>query len=141
MATPRQLLTDMLTTALPSDIDVIAYSHNIEAPVRSTVMVRVDKVRNSPTGLGLRDYDFVLVLIAAKTTYGPADDELDALLEDVLGSLSSQDIPNGVTFTEALRATYGEPDATNPAYDVSITVTFAIEPASAPLQDSITTEE
>lgn len=131
--TARTEIVTMLKGVLPDDIDVIAYSHNIEAPSKSTVMVRVDKVRNSPAGLGLREYDFSLIIIAAKTTYGPADDELDMLLEDVLFALSLNDVPNGVTFTEATRATYGEPDSTNPAYEVAISVTASItEPAVVP---------
>jgi len=122
-STPRQILTAMLRAALPEDVDVQPYAHNMTGPERSTVMVRVDRARNAPAGLGMRDYDFALVCIAPKTTWGPADDELDALLEDVLFALSSNSIPNAVVFTEAVRATYGEPDASNPAYEVTLSIT------------------
>lgn len=125
--TARAELVTLLEATLPADIDVIAYAHNIDAPSASTVMVRVDSVAPSPAGAGLRLYTFGLVLIAAKTTAGPADDELDALLEDVLAALTSQAIPNGVAWTGAQRAAYGEPDPTNPAYEVAVNVTAQIE--------------
>ena len=122
----RSELVTLLEATLPADIDVIAYAHNIDAPTNSTVMVRVDSVAPGPSGW-VRLYTFGLVLIAAKTTHGPADDELDGLLEDVLAALSSNALPNGVTWTAANRAAYGEPDPTNPAYEVTVTVAAQIE--------------
>lgn len=122
MPTPRQIIVAALDAALPSDVDVITYAHNIDAPTRSTVMVRVDRV--TPAG-NLRAYTFGLVLIAAKTTSGPADDELDALLEDVLFAIRTS--MDGMTWTEAIRATYGEPDGTNPAYELAVSVTIESE--------------
>lgn len=125
--TARAELTAVLRGELTADIDVIAYARNIDAPTRSTVMVRVDQVNNDSPAAGLRVYQFALVLIAAKTTAGPADDELDLLLEDVLAALTSQAIPNGVVWSApATRATYGDPDPTNPAYEVPVTVTAQI---------------
>ena len=123
--TPRQLLTQVLQATLPADVDIIAYSHNIDAPSTSTVMVRFDKANPSPVaGMGARLYEFTLIGIAAKTTAGPADDELDKLLEDVLYAISKAD--NGITWTEARRGAYGEPDPTNPAFEVTCPVTFII---------------
>jgi len=126
--TARALVVELLTSALPSDVDVIAYAHNIDAPSRSTVMVRTDRVIPSPAGQGLRQYEFGLVLIASKTTAGPADDELDELLEDVLYALTTGGATNGVNWTQAVRATYGEPDGTNPAYELTLQATIATEP-------------
>lgn len=106
--------------ALPTDIDVQAYARNIDPPLRSTVMVRIDKVRPSKVGSGLWEVDAALVLIGAQTTPGAADDELDALLQDVLHALGSQAVANALTWTEATRAVYGEPEPTNPAYEVAV---------------------
>lgn len=138
--TARTEVVTLLEAVLPADIDVIPYARNIDAPARSTVMVRVDRVTPSPAGAGLRVYELGLILIGAKTTAGPADDEVDLLLEDVLHALSRQEVPNGVTWTEARRATYGEPDGTNPAYELSLTVTVQLS-APAPELDLFSTEE
>lgn len=124
--TPRQLLTEALTGILPADVDVIPYSHNIDAPSASTVMVRFDRATPSPAAGGARLYQFTLIGIAAKTTAGPADDELDMLLEDVLAAIDGASTA-GINWTEAVRGTYGEPEPTNPAFEVVCPITFAIE--------------
>jgi hypothetical protein len=137
----RSEVVTLLTAVLPSDIDVIGYARDIDAPTASTVMVRLDRVVPSPAGQGLRIYEIALVLIGAKTTAGPADDEVDALLEDVLFALSRNEVPNGVTWTEARRATYGEPDGTNPAYELALQVTIATSnPEPTPFSTATTTQ-
>lgn len=137
----RSEVVTLLTAVLPTDIDVVPYARDIDAPGRSTVMVRVDRVSPSPAGMGLRAYEMALILIGAKTTAGPADDEVDALLEDVLYALSRNEIPNGVTWTTATRSTYGEPDGSNPAYEVAITVTIThVEPEPTVLAEPTTQE-
>lgn len=118
--TARSEITALLTAtgALPG-VQVIAYAREIDPPQMSTVMVRIDEVRPSKVAQGLQDYDFALVCIAAKTAAGPGDDELDALLEDVLLAVQKAS-PAGITWSSAKRATYNE---TNPAYEVACTVT------------------
>ena len=106
--------------ALPEDVDVIGYARNIDPPRRSTVMVRVDTVRPSQVAGSLWQVEAALVLIGAKTTPGPADDELDALLQDVLYALDTEQVSGALSWSEAKRAVYGEPDPTNPAYEVAV---------------------
>ena len=117
------LARDVLINALaglPADIDVIPYARNIAYPLRTTVMVRTDKV--SPAGAGGSwDVESALVIIAAKVDpTGPADDELDAALQDVLYLLDTDDRAAGLLWTGATRAVYGEPEPTNPAYEVAV---------------------
>ena len=124
----RTEVVDLLTAHLPPDVEVIPYSRNIAAPEHSVVMVRADRVDNKPPAAGIELWEMTLVLIGARTTAGPADDEADALLRDVLFALRKQDVRNGVVWSApAVRATYGEPDPTNPAYEVPITVAITIE--------------
>lgn len=107
--------------ALPDDIVVIAYARNIDPPSKSTVMVRIDKVTPSKVASSLWDVEAALVLVGAKTTPGAGDDELDALLQDVLIALDTQEVANALSWTQATRAVYGEPEPTNPAYEVVVT--------------------
>lgn len=120
----RTEVVELLAKALPDDVVVIAYSHDIDAPHANTVMVRVDRVVPSPAGQGLRTYEMSLVLVSALTSYGPGDDAVDDLLEDVLFALSDNDTPAGVTWTEARRAVYEE---SNPAYEIALQVTISTE--------------
>lgn len=121
--TARTALTAQLATYLPAGIDVVPYARAIDPPSRSTVMLRLDKVL-PPAAQGHNRAEYALVLIAAKTTAGPGDDELEALLEDVLFALDRMSDAMAVTWTEANRATYNE---TNPAFEVLTTVTTSKE--------------
>lgn len=113
----RTAITAALQAALPSGVVLLPYARQIDPPTSSTVMVRIDEVAPSRVAEGLQDYTFALVCIAAKTTAGPADDELDNLLEDVLLMVTKAD---GLTWSKATRATY---DESNPAYEVTCVVT------------------
>lgn len=123
----RDQIVAVLQDGLPAGIDVIAYARNIDPPNKSTVMVRLDRVVPSRAASGLWDVDAALVLISAQTTPGAADDELDGLLQDVLYALDSQAVANALRWSEATRAVFGEPDPTNPAYEVAITTSIAKE--------------
>ena len=114
----RAQVTAAIDAAMPDGVDVVGYARQIDPPARSTVMVRIDEVTR-PAGLptGCRAYKFALVCIAASTDPGgPADDELDGLLEDVLHAL---DVAPDLTWETASRAVYND---TNPAYEVVLTV-------------------
>lgn len=117
----RDVIVALLSAHVPSGVDVIAYARNIDPPSRSTVMVRIDKVTPSRAASALWEVTAALVLVSAKVTPGAGDDELDALLQDVLYALDQQDVANALSWTEANRAVYGEPDPTNPAYEVVVT--------------------
>lgn len=120
--TARAAVTAILTEpGKLTGVDVLPYARNIDPPERSTVMVRTDEVRPSEVAEGLQDYRMALVLLAAKVEPGPGDDELDALLEDVLYVVtSSYAAEAGITWTVARRATYQE---ATPAYEIDISVT------------------
>lgn len=121
--TPRSLVNAALTDALASelaagDIVLIEHARQIAAPVRPTVMIRLDSTR--PTALAgvgqARETTFSVIVLAAKTDpNGPADDELDALLEDVIAGIEAAP---GLTWTTAKRAVYAE---TTPAYEITVT--------------------
>lgn len=114
--TARTELVTELTATLPTSILVLPYARGIDPPTKPTVMVRVDQVTPSSNPQAQRDYQFALVLIATKTEAGPADDELDGLLEDVLYEL---DKSTKINWTTAERATYEEKF---PAYEVTVTI-------------------
>lgn len=116
----RSELKALLTApgALPADVALLDYASQIDPPARSTVMVRLDEVRPHPVE-GIRTYAFTLILLAAKVATGPADDELEALLEDVLLAISK---PSGLAWEKAARGVYAE---STPAFEVPLTVTVS----------------
>lgn len=116
----REEIAALVGAGLDASVDVIPFARNIDPPSKSTVMVRIDAVRPSKATGALWEVDAALVLIAAKTAPGPADEELDALLQDVLYALDQQDVANAISWSEAKRAVYGNPDPTNPAYEVAV---------------------
>jgi hypothetical protein len=120
----RALIVSGLSDTIPEGIDVLAYARAIPAPPRSTVMVRVDEVTKPPNlPQGCRAYRFALVCIAARTDpTGPGDNELDALLEDVLHAV---DKAPDLTWERATRAVYAD---ASPCYEVVLTVHTIKEP-------------
>lgn len=125
MALAREEVIALLQGAVP-DAHVLPYPRNIDTPSKSTVMYRIDTVEPSKAASGSWDVSGSLILIASATTSGPADEELDALLQDVLVALDTDQVP-GMRWVSAKRATYGDPDPTNPAYEVEVTVTTSKE--------------
>lgn len=117
---PRAQVVNVLTAALPPDITVLPYAKNLDTAGNGTVMVRIDEVVPSSNPQALREYRFALVLVVPQTLTG--DDLLDALLEDVLYALESRDVPNGIVWNSATRATFEDKF---PAYQVDLTVHFA----------------
>lgn len=123
----RDEIVAALTAGVPTDVDVIGYARNVAAPTRSTVMVRIDKVTPSKVAGSLWQVEAALVLIGAVTTPGPGDDELDALLQDVLVALDTN-LAGALTWSAATRATYApDGEATNPAYEVAVTTQVSKE--------------
>jgi hypothetical protein len=120
----RTALTELLREHLPGDVHLEAYATQLDPPQASTVMCRLDTVSPGPA-LGLQAYTFALVLIAGTTSAGPGDDELEALLEDVLYAIGKPG--PAVTWTPpATRGVYGRPGSeSNPSFEVNVTVTFS----------------
>lgn len=114
--TARSEVVALLQTLVPDDITVIPYSRDIDPPAQPTVMVFIDEVTPSALPQAVRDYGMSLLLVASRTAAGPADDELDGLLEDVLTVLDSSD---HLSWTKATRATFEEK---YPAYQVELNV-------------------
>ena len=98
---------------------VMPYATNLLVVDRPTVMVRVDNITPDPRARVWRRYDIALVLVVPKTEPGPADDQLDGLLEDVLHELEKDTTP--LTWTAAKRAVFQEG---YPAYEVVLSVPF-----------------
>jgi hypothetical protein len=119
----RTQLTDLLRQHLPDDVQLVPYAAQLDAPNASTVMCRLDTVAPGPAQ-GLQAYTFALVLIAGTTSTGAGDDELEALLEDVLYAIGKPG--PAVTWTPpAARGVYGRAGSeTNPSFEVNVTVTF-----------------
>lgn len=117
----RQATIDAIS-ALDLGVDVQAYADN-RTITEPTVMVRVDRARPGAHPRAWRSYDVALLVIAPKTEVGPADDQLDDLLEDVL--LALEESPDLITWTTAERAVYQD---AQPAYEVTLQVPVTKEP-------------
>lgn len=126
--TARDQVVAVLAQLVPDGIDVRPYAEDIPRPQLPTVMVRVDEVQpNRVARHTHRDYLMTLILLCtSEDTSGPADDELDQLLEDVLYCL---DVGAGAellpTWSSAKRGVYQD---TVPAYEVSTTITAEKQP-------------
>lgn len=118
MTTPRTLVKDALTPLLGASCDLMEYARQVPPPPRPVVMIRADEVTPNVAGLDeARRWKFALVVLASLTDpTGPADDQLDTLLEDVLHAV---DQAPGLTWESAKRAVYAD---TTPAYEVTVIV-------------------
>lgn len=112
--TARAVVVTALSGLVPTGIVVMPYAREIDPPSKPTVMVRIDEVSPSQFPNAIRDYGMALILVGTKTAPGPADDELDGLLEDVLTALDGSD---QLSWSKATRATYNEQ---YPAYQVDL---------------------
>lgn len=119
MSTPRSVIADRLAALLPG-VRVEEFARNIDAPSRPTVMVRLDEVIPHPESpVAHRLYRATAIVLTAKVSpHGPADTELDALLEDTLHAIDSDDT---LRWTRATRGVWL--DTTLPAYEVAVEVT------------------
>ena len=117
MSTARnEMVTALAGLTGLADFKIVGYSRKLTLE-RPTVMVRVDTV--TPAG-GNRDYAMSLIVAVPETDpTGPADDELDASLEDVLYVIDTSGDALGIRFNSATRATL---DDAYPAYRVDVTV-------------------
>lgn len=99
-------------------VNVIGYARSIAPPAKPTVLVRLDEVVPSPTNPQAENlHRYALVLIPTMTEPGNADDELEALLEDVLYAIFKA---GNLTWSKATRGTYQ--DTTYPAFEVALDV-------------------
>jgi hypothetical protein len=114
MTLARSALVDALVGVLPADVDVEGYARlNLSTISRPRVLIRLDEVRPEVSSQGHRRYTFAVVLVTPLTETPAADDQLDALLEDVLFALESL---TTVGFESATRAVF---DATEtPCYEL-----------------------
>lgn len=122
MTSTRDALVANLDELDELAVKVIPYARKLDALERVTLLVRIDEVRNSTAARGWRDFDVTLILATPRTDpTGPADDELDANLEDVLDVLDSPDAGRiGIRWQRATRATL---EGDFPAYEITATVT------------------
>ena len=120
MALPRsQVVAALSASADLTYATVIPYARDIDPPSKPTVMVRLDEVR--PSGAATTwNCRFGLVLVTPQTTAGPADEELEGFLIDVLFALVQAE---GLSWTNATRAIYNE---SNPAFEVACDYTAQI---------------
>lgn len=123
-ATARALLAEVLEPLAADDLSVESYLRAPDTVAKRMVLISMEEVAPATAGLGMRDYQAQLVVVVPTTTTGPADDDLDQLLDDVLDLLDSNDIPNAVTWSKAKRGTYK--DGVSPAFLVDVTVTAEI---------------
>ena len=84
MSAARAAIVAQVTPPLEAaGVKVEPYSRNTVVD-ENTVMVRLDRVVKAPPW---RTYDAALLVLVPQQVPGNADDELDALLEDVLHAL------------------------------------------------------
>lgn len=123
----RAVIIAQLAPELPDTVDLIGYARQIDPPARPTVMVRVDELAPAPEQ-HQRDTTAALVCIVPASVVdgdqlaAAVEDELEELLEQVLYALELEDVTAAIRWTSAKRAVYGEPEPTNPAYEVTVTV-------------------
>lgn len=122
-STPRLVLAAALAEALPADVYVEPYARDGLTLTKPTVMLRIDDVGRSLAAPGAeRVYTYALIVaVPQQTVHGPADDRLDALLEDTLYAI--EQAPGLPQWTAARRAVYGDE---YPAYEVTIPVRYTI---------------
>ena len=122
MTLPRDLVVDALQATAPDGVQVEPYARVLDNVAKRTVMVRVDTVKpRRDVAQAHRTYGCAVLVIAPTTDAGPADDELDALLEDVLEAI---ELSPDLDWSEAKRATL---DDIWPAYEITLTVTTTKE--------------
>lgn len=122
MTLPRDLVVDALNATAPDGVQVEPYARGLDNVARPVVMVRVDAVAPARNvAQGQRRYGCAVLVVVPTTDPGPADDELDALLEDVLEAI---ELAPKLDWTEAKRATL---DDTWPAYEVTVNITTTTE--------------
>lgn len=126
-STARALLTAMLAPLVNDGVVVRSYLDPPDTIAKPTVLVSVEKVRPS-VAEGLREYEAQLLATVPQTTAGAADDAVDLLLDDLLDLLDSNDVPNAVAWSEAVRSTYRD---STPAYLLTLTVTTEIAEGEA----------
>lgn len=121
----RALLVSYLAPLedLTPPVRVIPYARQVSPPDRPTVLVRFDGVAPA-TGAGarrVRTYRFALLCVPGKVRAEAAEDEADALLEDVLAVLD--DSPQ-VSWSTADRGLYEDTEI--PSHEVTITLPLKI---------------
>lgn len=121
-STARELLAEALAPlaaeGAPRRVIVESYLRAPENLAARMVLISIEEVAPSPAASGVRLYTARLVVAVPTTKTGPADDDLDELLDDVLDLLSSA-VPAAVSWTRATRGTYK--DGKSPAYLVDVT--------------------
>jgi hypothetical protein len=116
VSTARDELVEKLAGLedLPENVRVVPYARSMTI-AGPTLMVRVDTV--GPADAGHRFYGWSLIVAVPYTDpTGPADDALDASLEDVLYALEDVDF---LRFNTAERATLE--DQSYPCYRIDVT--------------------
>jgi hypothetical protein len=109
-------------------IDVEPYARGIESLPRLTVLLRLDRVTTAPAmPQAARAYVFAFVLVTPLTEAGPADDELDAGLEDLLHAIDKHPL---ITWETAERAVFESTQT--PCYLVTATSYTKPEQPPAP---------
>ena len=118
--TPRQIVAGKLVAALPEDFTVRASPATVDGLTGPTVILWTEQV--SPGTLPGTWWDVQLSALVAvpKTEAGPADDDLDEALADVLAALETDDT-HGIRWSGADRGTL---DGSWPAYTVHLTTTI-----------------
>ena len=124
MRSERQVVVDALAAVLPADVVLEPYGRAGLTPAAGgTVLLYMDRVTRSPRApLAERVHQCVLLVTIPSTAQdGSADDQLDALLADVLYAI--EQAPGLRQWTEARRAVYGD---SFPAYEVDLPVPLKI---------------
>lgn len=122
MASIRERIITSLAVPALAAYELVPYMRAMVPAGKPVLMVRVDKITQSPERL-TRRVEFAIVLVGHLIDQtGLGDDELDEALEDVLHALDNA--VDGVVWQAANRVTYAaDPDADGwPAYEVTAVI-------------------
>jgi hypothetical protein len=115
----RQYVIDHIKPLLPSGWNLVNHPDSLDVISKPVVMLKLQSVVPSPAAPGSAYLaTYVLTVIEPKTDPGPAHDALDDKLLELLAAL--QTVP-GLIWTNAEWVMFSD---TNPAYDISLTVTL-----------------
>lgn len=123
MTAREEVISALTGTGVLDPAQVVGYARSIDPPSIPTCLVRLDDVVPSPDNPQAENlHHYSLILVPSMTETGPADDELEDFLEDVLYAIGKH---GNLTWSKATRGTYQ--DTQYPAFEVALDVPFLKE--------------
>lgn len=118
MPLPRETLAALLRPSLPSGLRFLTYGRTLDGLTAPTLVLSLDEVVPSPQPQAWHRYQFSLKLIVPQAEFAEADENLEALLVEVLLALEATALP---AWTSATRVVV---DETWHGYSITFTADF-----------------